>query len=127
VNRTGSLFANEAAALFSGYTLTNGIDYGKGTEVSGYALDQFVDKAAVNAATPDPDGVLETHDARKLYSVVLRSKQDGFSNRTKFIGQGYYNADFNVGSVCPGVSAGFILQRESALFPDRWSEPPTQC
>lgn len=121
----GGLIANEAAALFSGYTLTNGIDYGKGTEVSGYALDQFVDKAAVNAATPDPDGVLETHDARKLYSVVLRSKQDGFSNRTKFIGQGYYNADLTWDQFV----LGYLLDLNysgKVHYPGSVAEPPTQ-
>lgn len=89
---------DEAAALFSGYTLTDGIDYdGKGTLVSGYKLDQFVNKNTVNAATPDPDGLLGTLDARKLYSVIVRSNSDGFTNRTKFYDNGskteVYNAD----------------------------------
>ncbi len=91
--QNGGLVADEAAALFSAYTLTEGIDYGGGTLVSGYALDQFVDKDTVNSETPDPEGVLGTNDARKLYSIVVRSKQDGFSNRSKFISQGYYNSD----------------------------------
>ena len=78
--------------MFSNYTLTSGIDYG-GTPVSGYALDQFVDKNAVNAATPDHDGVLWANDARNLYSVVVRSNMDGFTNRTKFISLGLYNPD----------------------------------
>lgn len=95
----GGLIADEAAALFSGYTLSTGIVYTTDasgntlTTVSGYALDQFVNKATVNAATPDPDGVLGTNDARKLYSVVVRSNNDGFDNRTKFTGSGLYNAD----------------------------------
>lgn len=89
----GGTVADEAKALFSAYTLTEGIDYGGGSLISGYALAQFVDKDAVNASTPDPDGVLGTNDARKLYSVVVRSNQDGFTNRTKFLGSGLYNAD----------------------------------
>ncbi len=47
----GGTAANEAAALFFGYTLTTGIDYGNGTLISGYALDQFVDQAVVKALT----------------------------------------------------------------------------
>jgi hypothetical protein len=90
---SGKPVADERAALFSAYTLTDGILYKNGNIISGYALDQFVDKDAVNAETPDPDGVLGTHDARKLYSVVVRSNQDGFTNRTKFVGSGLYNAD----------------------------------
>ena len=89
----GGTAADEAEALFSAYTLTEGIDYGSGTPISGYALPQFVDKDAVNAATPDPDEVLGTNDARKLYSVVVRSNQDGFTNRTKFKSLALYNAD----------------------------------
>ncbi|MEN6318410.1 MAG: hypothetical protein ABFD82_06600 [Syntrophaceae bacterium] len=96
-NYPGKTVADEPAILFSAYTLTTGIDYGGGTLVSGYALNQFVDKDTVNAATPDPDGVLGTNDARQLYSVVVRSNQDGFSNRTKFYDNGskaeVYNAD----------------------------------
>jgi hypothetical protein len=84
--------ANEAAALFSGYTPTSGILY-KGELVSGYSLDQFVDKAAVNAATPDPVGALRTNDARGLYSVLVRSNQDGFSIRTHFLSLGIYTVD----------------------------------
>jgi hypothetical protein len=91
---SGKPVANERAALFSAYTPTDGILYKDGTTlVSGYSLDQFVDRDPVNAATPDPDGVLGTHDARNLYSVVVRSNQDGFTNRTKFVGSGLYNAD----------------------------------
>jgi len=89
----GGTAADEAEALFSAYTLTEGIDYGGGTLISGYALAQFVDKDAVNASTPDPDEVLGTDDARELYSMVVRSNQDGFTNRTKFVAQGLYNAD----------------------------------
>jgi|GEM_PF-1216634 len=92
-NNPGKTVADEAAALFSKYTLTTGIDYGGGTTVSGYSLDQFVDKTAVNAATPDPDGVLGTNDARQLYSAVIRSNKDGFSNRSKFVANGLYNSD----------------------------------
>ena len=86
-------WTDEAADLFSAYTLTEGIDYGGGLLVSGYALPQFVDKNIVNAATPDPDNKLGTNDARDLYSVVIRSNKDSFSNRTKFVGQGLYNND----------------------------------
>ncbi|HNZ64611.1 MAG TPA: carboxypeptidase-like regulatory domain-containing protein [Smithella sp.] len=121
----GKPIANEAAALFSGYTLTDGIDYGKGTTVSGYALDQFVDKADVNAKTPDPDGALGSGDARKLYSAVIRSKQDGFSNRTKFIGQGYYNADLTWDQFV----LGYLLDLNysgRAFYPGSVAEPPTQ-
>jgi len=104
-NYPGKTVADEPAILFSAYTLTTGIDYGKGTLVSGYALDQFVDKAAVNAATPDPEGVLGTNDARKLYSVVVRSNQDGFSNRSKFVSMGMYNADL----IWDMFSEGYLL------------------
>jgi len=96
--QNGGIVADEAAALFSSYTLTNGIDYdGNGTTVEGYKLDQFIDKDVVNGATPDPDGVLGANDARNLYSVVIRSNQDGFTNRTKFYDNGtkteVYNSD----------------------------------
>jgi hypothetical protein len=94
----GGTADDEAATLFSGYTATV-IDDGTGTNTttSAYALGQFVNKATVNAATPDPDHVLGTNDARGLYSAFLRSNQDGFSNRTKFYDNGtkaaVYNAD----------------------------------
>jgi hypothetical protein len=89
----GGTVEDEPAALFSGYTMTTGIDYGSGVYVSGYALDQFVDQDAVNAATPDPDGVLGTNDARALYSLVTRSNNDGFTTRTQFVSSGTYTTD----------------------------------
>jgi len=93
LNYTGTL-ADEAAALFTGYTLTGGVTYDSTTTVSGYSTDQFVSKDAVIAATPDLEGVLGTNDARKLYSVVVVSNNDGFDNRTKFAGTSpKYNAD----------------------------------
>jgi hypothetical protein len=98
------LIEDEAEALFSGYTLTSDIDYGGGVLVSGYSLNQFVDKDTVNSATPDPEDLFGTLDARELYTVVVYSHPtDGaFSNRSKFIGQGLYNYDlrwdqFNTG------------------------------
>ncbi len=84
----GGTLEDEHAALFSAYTLTDDILYSAGPPavyVSGYAMDQFVDKDAVNAATPDPDAKLGTNDARALYSLVTRSNKDGFSNRTDFL------------------------------------------
>jgi hypothetical protein len=94
-NNPGATIADEATILFSGYTLTNGIDYGGGTLVSGYALDQFVDEDAVIAATPDPDGVLGTNDARELYTAVVYSHPDdgAFSIRSKFLTSGLYEPD----------------------------------
>lgn len=93
LNYTGTV-ADEAAALFTGYTLTDGITYDATTTVSGYAADQFVKKDTVIAATPDLEGVLGTNDARKLYSVVVVSNNDSFDNRTKFAGASpKYNAD----------------------------------
>jgi hypothetical protein len=47
----------------------------------------------VNAATPDPDGVLGTNDARALYSLVTRSNSDGFTTRTQFVSSGTYTTD----------------------------------
>ena len=91
-NYTGTI-ADEPAALFSAYTLTTGILYEDGTSITGYALEQFVDETAVQAATPDPDSKLGTSDARKLYAMVIRSNNDGFENRTKFVSKGYYNPD----------------------------------
>lgn len=97
----GGLVSDEAAALFSDYTLTAEILY-SGTAgdpsavyVSGYALNQFIDANSVLAATPDPEGVLGGNDPRPLYSYVIRSNQDGFSNRTKFVGNGMYNIDLS--------------------------------
>ena len=92
----GGTVADEPAALFSGYTQTNNIVYVVGpppTYASGYSLDQFVDQDAVNAATPDPDGVLGTNDARALYSLVTRSNLDLFTTRTQFVGSGTYTTD----------------------------------
>jgi hypothetical protein len=91
--QNGGQAADEAATLFSGYTLTNGILYQDGSLVSGYALGQFVDQDAVNAETPDPDGILGTNDARALYSVLVRSNMDGFSIRTHFLTLGIYTTD----------------------------------
>ena len=91
-----SPWPDEAVDLFSGYTLTNNIFYNAGPPpvyVSGYSLDQFVNKAAVNAATPDPDAVLGTNDARKLYSLFTRSNMDGFSIRTHFLELALYTPD----------------------------------
>jgi hypothetical protein len=91
-----SPWPDEAADLFSGYTLTNNILYNAGPPpvyVSGYSLDQFVNKATVNAATPDPDKALGTNDARALYSIVTRSNKDGFSNRTYFLTSAFYTPD----------------------------------
>ncbi len=115
---SGKPVANERAALFSAYTVTTGILYKDGiTLVSGYALGQFIDKDAVNAATPDPDGVLGTHDARKLYSVVVRSNQDGFTNRTKFVGSGLYNADLRWDQYILGYLLDLIYSGRT-YFPD---------
>ncbi|MFA6009685.1 MAG: carboxypeptidase-like regulatory domain-containing protein [Desulfobacteraceae bacterium] len=106
----GGLVADEVAALFSDYDLTAQILY-SGTAgdpaavyVSGYALDQFIDEDSVLTATPDPEDVLGVNDPRALYSYILRSNQDGFTNRTKFVGNGLYNIDlawdmFNQGYV----------------------------
>jgi hypothetical protein len=106
----GLPIADEGAALFSGYTLTTGIDYdGKGTKVSGYALKQFVNKAAVNAITPDPEGLLWTIDARKLYSVVVRSNQDGFSNRSKFYDNGSKTEVYNADLIWDQFEKGYLL------------------
>jgi hypothetical protein len=91
--QNGGLAADEAATLFSSYTLTYGILYKDGSLVSGYALSQFVDKNTVNEATPDPDGVLGIKDARKLYSLFTRSNMDGFSIRTHFLTLGIYTTD----------------------------------
>ena len=91
-----SPWPDEAEDLFSAYTLTNNIIYVVGppiTYVSGYALPQFVNKATVNAATPDPDGVLGTNDARALYSLFTRSNMDGFSIRTHFLELALYTPD----------------------------------
>ena len=91
-----SPWPDESVDLFSGYTLTNNIFYNAGPPpvyVSGYSLDQFVNKAAVNAATPDPDAVLGTNDARKLYSLFTRSNMDGFSIRTHFLELALYTPD----------------------------------
>lgn len=93
--------ADEKEELFDVYdptlVLTEGIVFDSTTDpvttVSGYALDQFVKKDTVNAATPDPDGKLGDSDARKLYSIVLVSNNDGFNNRSKFGSKGYYNSD----------------------------------
>lgn len=82
--------AEEEEGLLSAYTVSDGVEYGGGT-ISGYALDQFIDKDVVNAATPDPEGLLGTLDARELYTVVARSNQDGFSIRTMFVNKGYYD------------------------------------
>jgi hypothetical protein len=46
----------------------------------------------VNAATPDPDAKLGTNDARALYSIVTRSNNDGYSNRTDFLRSDTSNA-----------------------------------
>jgi hypothetical protein len=81
----GGTLVDEHAALFSAYTLTDDILYSSGVYVSGYALNQFVDMDAVNAATPDPDAKLGTNDARALYSIVTRSNSDLYSNRTDFL------------------------------------------
>lgn len=93
----GKTVADEPEDLFSDYTLTPDIDYGGGDTVDGYALDQFIDKDEVNAETPDPDGMLGENDARELYAYVIRSGQDGFTNRTKFYDNGagteFYNPD----------------------------------
>jgi len=97
--------ADEATDLFSSYTATTGLYYldKKGNEyydITGYQLDQFVLENNVIAATPDPDGVLQSivddgNDPRGLYAVVTRSstEYDGFSNRSKFVTKGYYNSD----------------------------------
>ena len=92
-NNPGKTVADEAEILFSGYTLTNGVIYQDGSLISGYALGQFVDKSAVNEATPDLEGVLGTNDARALYSVLVRSNMDGFSIRTHFLTLGIYTVD----------------------------------
>jgi hypothetical protein len=92
----GGTVADEPAALFSGYTQTNDIVYVVGpppTYASGYSLGQFVDQDVVNAATPDPDGVLGTNDARALYSLVTRSNSDLFTTRTQFVSSGTYTTD----------------------------------
>jgi hypothetical protein len=92
----GGTVADEPAAIFSGYTLTNDILYNAGPPpvyASGYSLNQFVDQNAVNTATPDPDGVLGTNDARALYSLVTRSNNDGFTTRTQFVSSGTYTTD----------------------------------
>ncbi len=92
----GGTLEDEHSALFSDYTLTDNILYSAGPPavyVSGYALNQFVDQDVVNAATPDPDGVLGTNDARTLYSLVTRSNNDGFTTRTQFVGSGTYTTD----------------------------------
>jgi len=92
----GGTLEDEHAALFSDYTLTDNILYSAGPPpiyVSGYALGQFVDKDTVIAATPDPDGVLGTNDARALYSLVTRSNLDLFTTRTQFVGSGTYTTD----------------------------------
>jgi hypothetical protein len=115
---SGKPVADERAALFSAYTPTDGILYKDGvTLVSGYSLGQFVDKDAVNAETPDPDGVLGTNDARKLYSVVVRSNQDGFTNRTKFLGSGLYNADIRWDQYILGYLLDLIYSGRT-YFPD---------
>ncbi len=91
-----SPWPDEAADLFSGYVLTNNILYNAGPPpvyVSGYSLDQFVNKATVNAATPDPDKALGTNDARALYSLFTRSNMDGFSIRTHFLELALYTPD----------------------------------
>jgi hypothetical protein len=127
--QAGLPIADEAAALFSGYTLSTGIDYGGGTLVSGYALNQFVDKAAVNAATPDPDGVLGTNDARQLYSVVVRSNQDGFSNRTKFYDNGTKTEIYNADLKWDQFIQGYLLDLNysgKAHYPGSVADPPTQ-
>ncbi len=115
----GGLVANEAATLFATYTLSNGITYDYGTDgiadtaddtlISGYKLDQFVDKTTVNAATPDPDGVLGANDARKLYSIVIRSNQDGFSNRTKFYDNGTKTESYNADLRWDQFEKGYLL------------------
>jgi len=104
-SQNGGIAADEPAALFSDYDLTENIVYAWTADledqdadgdmeelipaelVSGYALTQFVDKDTVNEATPDPDGLLATLDARELYAVAVYSHPDdgAFSNRSKFL------------------------------------------
>ncbi|MFH0976251.1 MAG: carboxypeptidase-like regulatory domain-containing protein [Spirochaetota bacterium] len=92
-NYPGKMVDDEAAILFSGYTLTTGITYNtSGGTVSGYKVDQFVDQNTVNSVTPDPDAVLLTNDARKLYSYVVVSNNDQFDNRSKFKGSAPFYA-----------------------------------
>ena len=100
--------ADEAGILFSDYTLSTGITYNsEGDTVSGYALSQFVDKNTVNATIYDPDSKFDTtdDDGRTMYSVVVVSNNDGFCNRTKFTGAGYYNADLRWDQ----FAAGYLL------------------
>lgn len=93
----GGTAANEKVELFDVYdptlVLTNILYSTPSTYVDGYALSQFVDIDKVIAATPDPESKLGTNDARKLYSYVVVSNNDGFDNRTKFGSKGSYNAD----------------------------------
>ncbi len=122
----GKTVADEPADLFSDYTLTPDIDYGGGDTVEGYALNQFIDKACVNAETPDPYGMLGDNDARELYTYVIRSNQDGFSNRTKFYDNGagteFYNPDlrwdqFNQGYLLDLNYTGKLFFPQTLLDP----------
>ena len=92
-NYPDSTVDDEAEILFADYTLTTDIPYEDDVTVSGYSLEQFVDEDAVLAGTPDPDSILGAYDPRVLYSVVVVSNNDGFDNRSKFMGKGYYNPD----------------------------------
>lgn len=125
--QNGGLVADEAAALFSGYTLTEGIVYDSaGTLVSGYALTQFIDKDAVHAATPDPDDVLGANDARELYALIVRSNQDGFSNRTKFYDNGTKTEVYNADLRWDQFNQGYLLDLNytgKTFFPQTLLDP----
>jgi hypothetical protein len=134
---TEDIVTAEAAALFTGYTLADGVVYttnpdgSTASTVSGYALAQFVSEDDVITATPDPDGLLAEiteagNDARELYSVINVSNNDGFDNRTKFMGtNGAYNADlrwdvFNTGYLLN------IMYSGKTHFPGSVATPPTE-
>jgi hypothetical protein len=122
----GKTVADEPADLFSTYTLTTDISYEGGALVSVYALYQFVDKYTVNTATPDPDGVLGTHDARKLYSLVVRSNQDGLSNRTKFYDNGTKTEIYNPDLRWDQFALGYLLDLNytgKTFFPQTLLDP----
>lgn len=125
-NNPGKTVADEPADLFSAYTPTTDIAYEGGAIVSGYALNQFIDKAAVNAATPDPDGVLGSNDARELYAYVIRSNQDGFSNRTKFYDNGTKTEIYNPDLRWDQFNQGYLLDLNytgKTFFPQTLLDP----
>lgn len=122
----GKTVDDEPADLFSAYTLTTDIEYEGGGTVSGYALVQFIDKADVNAETPDPDGVLGDNDARALYAYVVRSNQDGFSNRTKFYDNGTKTEIYNPDLRWDQFNQGYLLDLNYSgklFFPQTLLDP----